>query len=154
MRISLSILHLTISVSFLVFLYLFQISHYNYHKGKNTKPRMDFRTVWTDGQGVGLVIWWLQVKALLSATPWNLSHLSGPQLLSCAFHKHLVCLLPDGHVHSFFHSLFTHLLLLSLKSPTGGEGGWSIKYTHIYSCIPTYVHAYRLKVLTLFWNWT
>ena len=153
MRISLSILHLTISVSFLVFLYLFQISHYNYHKGKNTKPRMDFRTVWTDGQGVELVIWWLQVKALLSATHWNSSHLPGPQLLGCAFHK-APRLLPDGHVHSLFHSLFTHLLLLSLKSPTGWWGGWSIKYTHIYSCIPTYVHAYRLKVLTLFWNWT
>ena len=152
MRISLSILHLTISVSFLVFLYLFQISHYNYHKGKNTKPRMDFRTVWTDGQGVGLVIWWLQVKALLSATHRNSSHLPGPQLLGCTFHK-APRLLPDGHVHSFFHSLFTHLLLLSLKIPTGW-GGWSIKYTHIYSCIPTYVHAYRLKFLTLFWNWT
>ena len=154
MRISLSILHLTISVSFLVFLYLFQISHYNYHKGKNTKPRMDFRTVWTDGQGVGLVIWWLQVKALLSATPWNLSHLSGPQLLSCAFHKHLVCLLPDGHVHSFFHSLFTHLLLLSLKSPTGGRGGGQLSihtYTHAY--LHTYTHK-DLKFLTLFWNWT
>ena len=153
MRISLSILHLTISVSFLVFLYLFQISHYNYHKGKNTKPRMDFRTVWTDGQGVGLVIWWLQVKALLSATHWNYSHLPGPQLLGCAFHK-VPRLPPTRWSRSFIFSFIIHSFTLIVPKKPHGGGGWSIKYTHRYSCIPTYVHSYRLKVLTLFCYWT
>ena len=144
MRISLSILHLSIPVRFLVFLYLFQISHFNYHMGKHTKPKTDFWEIWRGGQGVGLVIWWLQSKPSFQLLTGIVLDCTEFNSLAMLFIKHLVWLLPDDHVYSFIH-------VLNLKRPHWGSGQSSI-HINIHSPIPTYVSAHRLP--TLLWNWT
>ena len=113
------ILHLSAFFSFVVFLYLFQISHFNHHKGKNTKPKTDFEAVWTGGQGVGLVMWWLQVKALLSATHWSCSRWHRVQLLGYIIYK-APCLPPTKWLCLFIHSLIYPYC--PYKAPCGGGG--------------------------------